>query len=161
VGKEACNVLFDFYAFHYTTIQPLVSYEEVPVKSFARNLSGDSQTFISNAEKVIEPALVMVDTDIPSFGFIYGVYARHFSGIGVVIYHSKTMGIVTVDKNIVPTSVSDVNLEFASNLMNIPGDIVYIHPIHNYALVEYDPTTLDPARVAAVRAVVLFPQPTL
>jgi hypothetical protein len=101
------------------------------------------------------------NTDIPSSGFIDGVYARHFSGTGVVIYHSKTMGIVAVDKNTVPTSVSDVNLEFASNLMNIPGDVVFLHPIHNYALVAYDPAALGPAGAAAVRAAVLCPQPAL
>jgi hypothetical protein len=148
-------------AFHYTTIQPPVSDEEVPVKLFVSNLNSDSQTFISNAEKVIEPALVMVDTDMPSSGFIDGVYARHFSRTGMVVYHSKTMGIVAVDKDTMPISVSDVNLEFASNLMNIPGDVVFLHPIHSYALIAYDSSALGPTGAAAVRAAVLCPQPAL
>jgi hypothetical protein len=52
-------------------------------------------------------------------------------------------------------------LAFAAYPMEIPGQVVFLHPVHNYALVAYDPAALGPAGAAAVRAAALLPEPAL
>lgn len=52
-----------------------------------------------------------------------GVHAQHFSGTGVIIYHSHSMGLVAVDKNTVAVSASDVMLSFAAYPIEIPGEV--------------------------------------
>jgi len=83
------------------------------------------------------------------------VYARHFSGTGVVVYHSETMGIVAVDRNTVSIFVSDVMLAFAAYPVEILGEVVFLHLVQNYALIVYDPMALGPSGAAAARAIVL------
>jgi len=113
------------------------------------------------AEQLIEPTLVMFEVHIPPSSMLDGVHAQHFFGTGVVVYHSTTMGLVAVDKNTVAISVSDVMLAFAAYPMEIPAEVVFLHPVHNYALVAYDPAALGPAGAAAVRAAALLPEPAL
>lgn len=115
----------------------------------------------SAAEQLIEPTLVMFEVHIPPSSMLDGVHAQHFFGTGVVVYHSTTMGLVAVDKNTVAISVSDVMLAFAAYPMEIPAEVVFLHPVHNYALVAYDPAALGPAGAAAVRAAALLPEPAL
>ena len=73
----------------------------------------------SVAEHIIELTLIMVEVDISLIFMIDGVHAQHFSGTGVVIYHSKTMEIVVVDRYIVPISLSYVMLSFAAYSIEI------------------------------------------
>ena len=60
-------------------------------------------------ERIIEPTRVMVVVDTPLICMIDGVQAQHFSGTGVVVYHSETMRIVLVDRYTVPVSISDAS----------------------------------------------------
>ncbi|KAG8373783.1 hypothetical protein BUALT_Bualt11G0061000 [Buddleja alternifolia] len=117
-------------------------------------------TNASVAERVIEPTLVMLEVHVPSSCMLDGVHSQHFFGTGVIIYHSQTMGLVAVDKNTVAVSVSDVMLSFAAYPIEIPGEVVFLHPIHNYALVAYDPSALG-AGASVVRAAELVPEPVL
>jgi len=114
-----------------------------------------------SAEKVIEPSLVRVEVDIPTSSLLDGVQSKHRSQTGVVIYHSETVGIVAIDKNTVGTSIADAILSFAGYQKEIPGQVVFLHPAHNYALVAYDPAALGPSRDVAVRAASLLPEPAL
>ncbi|KAL3526974.1 hypothetical protein ACH5RR_011630 [Cinchona calisaya] len=115
----------------------------------------------SVAERVIEPTLVMFEVHVPSSCMIDGVHSQHFFGTGVIIYHSQTMGLVAVDKNTVAVSVSDVMLSFAAFPMEIPGEVVFLHPVHNFALVAYDPSALGAVGASMVRAAELLPEPAL
>ncbi|KAF8390023.1 hypothetical protein HHK36_024544 [Tetracentron sinense] len=115
----------------------------------------------SIAERVIEPTLVMLEVHVPPSCMLDGVHSRHFFGTGVIIYHSQNMGLVAVDKNTVAISVSDVMLSFAAFPMEIPGEVVFLHPVHNYALVAYDPSALGAAGASVVRAAELLPEPAL
>ncbi|XP_057831090.2 protease Do-like 7 [Cryptomeria japonica] len=115
----------------------------------------------SIAEQVIEPTLVMFEVHIPPSSMLDGVHAQHFFGTGVVVYHSATMGLVAVDKNTVAISVSDVMLAFSAYPIEIPAEVVFLHPVHNYALVAYDPSALGSTGAAAVRAAILLPEPAL
>lgn len=115
----------------------------------------------SMAEKVIEPTLVMFEVHIPPSSLLDGVCGHHFFGTGVIVYHSQNLGLVAVDKNTVAIPVSDVMLSFSAYPVEIPAEVVFLHPVHNFALVAYDPAGLGPAGAAAVQAAVLLAEPPL
>ncbi|KAJ0753926.1 putative htrA2 peptidase [Helianthus annuus] len=115
----------------------------------------------SVAERVIEPTLVMLTVSVPSSCMVDGVNRQYFTGTGVIIYHSEEMGLVAVDKNTVAISASDVMLSFAALPIEIPGEVVFLHPVHNYALIAYDPSVIEPAGNSLVRAAQLLPEPAL
>ncbi|XVF20639.1 hypothetical protein REPUB_Repub12eG0018500 [Reevesia pubescens] len=115
----------------------------------------------SIAERVIEPTLVMFEVHVPPSCMLDGVHSQHFFGTGVIIYHSHSMGLVAVDKNTVAISASDVMLSFAAYPIEIPGEVVFLHPVHNYALVAYDPSALGTVGASVVRAAELLPEPAL
>ncbi|XP_042032900.1 protease Do-like 7 [Salvia splendens] len=117
-------------------------------------------TNTSVAERAIEPTLVMMEVHVPSSCMLDGVHSQHFFGTGLIIYHSKTMGLIAVDKNTAAVSVSDVMLSFAAYPIEIPGEVVFLHPVHNFALVAYDPSALGPG-ASVVRAAELLPEPAL
>ncbi|KAK9061958.1 hypothetical protein SSX86_019142 [Deinandra increscens subsp. villosa] len=113
------------------------------------------------AEHEIEPTLVMFEVFVPSSCMLDGVHSQHFFGTGVIIHHSENMGLVAVDRNTVAISASDIMLSFAAFPVEIPGEVVFLHPVHNYALVAYDPSALGSAGTSAVRAAQLLPEPAL
>ncbi|KAJ0556986.1 putative htrA2 peptidase [Helianthus annuus] len=115
----------------------------------------------SVAEREIEPTLVMFEVFVPSSCMLDGVHSQHFFGTGVIVHHSENMGLVAVDKNTVAISASDIMLSFAAFPVEIPGEVVFLHPVHNYALVAYDPSALGAAGASAVRAAQLLPEPAL
>ncbi|KAG6512378.1 protease Do-like 7 isoform X1 [Zingiber officinale] len=118
------------------------------------------RTNASIAEQAIEPTLVMFEVHVPPSCMIDGVHSQHFFGTGVIVHHSETMGLAAVDKNTVAVSVSDVMLSFAAYPMEIPGEVVFLHPVHNYALVAYDPSALG-VGASSVHAAELLPEPAL
>nr|XP_009790760.1 PREDICTED: protease Do-like 7 isoform X4 [Nicotiana sylvestris] len=115
----------------------------------------------SVAERVIEPTLVMFEVHVPSSCMLDGVHSQHFLGTGVIVYHSETMGLVAVDKNTVAVPVSDVMISFAAFPIEIPAEVVFLHPFHNFALVAYDPSALGAACASVIRAAELLPEPAL
>ncbi|GAB4832400.1 Protease Do-like 7 [Ancistrocladus abbreviatus] len=117
-------------------------------------------TNASVAESVIEPTLVMFEVHVPPSCMLDGVHSQHFFGTGVIIHHSQNMGLVAVDKNTVAISACDIMLSFAAFPIEIPGEVVFLHPVHNYALVAYDPSALG-SGASLVRAAELLPEPPL
>ncbi|KAG7580499.1 Peptidase S1 PA clan [Arabidopsis suecica] len=115
----------------------------------------------SLAERAIEPALVMFEVHVPPPCSLDGVHSQHFFGTGIIIYHSSSMGLAVVDKNTVVISASDVMLSFAAFPVEIPGEVVFLHPVHNYALIAYNPSAMDPASASVIRAAELLPEPAL
>ena len=113
---------------------------------------------------------------------IDGTAGASFEGIGLVVDTAK--GLVIVDRNTVPASLGDVQLSFGASLqvacsllsssaarrarrappapsslflsLQVPARVEYIHPLHNLAVVSYDPQAL--ANVP-VRAATLAPPP--
>jgi hypothetical protein len=67
---------------------------------------------------------------------VSGVADRYYYGTGLVADAGR--GWVVVDRNTVPVGMGDVRLTFAGSL-EIPGRVEYIHPLHNLAVVSYDP----------------------
>jgi S1-C subfamily serine protease len=98
----------------------------------------------------LAPSLVMVTFDMPYS--VSGITDRNYHGTGVVVDAAR--GLVVVDRNTVPVAVGDVTVTFAGTVQ-VPGHVVYIHPLHNFAMVAYDPKLIG---TTAVRAAHLAPR---
>ncbi len=89
---------------------------------------------IANA---IAPSLVIVTFDLPYT--LSGVSDRHYYGTGLIV--DKERGYVLVDRNTVPIAIGDVTVTFAGSL-EVKGKIEQLHPLHNFAIVSYDPKSI-------------------
>jgi S1-C subfamily serine protease len=101
---------------------------------------------------------VLVNFDMPYT--VSGVADRYYYGTGLVADAER--GWVVVDRNTVPVSMGDVRLTFAGSL-EIPGRVEYIHPLHNLAVVSYDPKLLGdtPVKSATFETKNLVPGQTV
>jgi len=93
----------------------------------------------------VAPALVKVSFSIPYPA--ENVYARNFTGVGLVV--DTDQGIIAVDRNTVPIALGDVDLTFFGST-EMTGRVVFVHPRHNIALVQYDTALLGNASVQAL-----------
>ncbi|MBS0578416.1 MAG: trypsin-like peptidase domain-containing protein [Proteobacteria bacterium] len=94
----------------------------------------------------LAPSLAMVTFDMPYS--VSGITERNYHGTGLVVDAER--GLVVVDRNTVPVSVGDVSVTFAGTVQ-VPGRVVYIHPLHNFAVVAYDPKLLGTTPVKSAR----------
>ena len=85
----------------------------------------------------IAPSLVLVTFDLPYT--LSGVSERHYYGTGIIV--DKERGYVVVDRNTVPIAIGDVKITFAGSL-EVDGKIEQLHPLHNFAMVSYDPKSI-------------------
>lgn len=108
-----------------------------------------STQFVAQADKSLERiarSLVLVNFDMPySFS---GISERHYYGTGLVI--DAEQGLVIVDRNTVPEAMGDVRLTFAASV-EVPGRVEFVHPLHNLAVLSYDPAALGDTPVIAAR----------
>jgi len=93
----------------------------------------------------LSSSIVSVQFDIPYN--INGVEESHYYGAGLII--NKADGLVLVDRNTVPISPGDVRLVFAGAL-DIPAKVIFIHPLHNFAIVQYRPEWLGETQVEQI-----------
>jgi pro-apoptotic serine protease NMA111 len=93
----------------------------------------------------LAPSLVYVKFDMPYA--VDGIGETHYVGAGVVVDAAK--GLVVVDRDTVPVSMGDVKITFASAL-EVPGKVVYVNPLHDLAVVQYDPKLIGKTPVKAV-----------
>jgi S1-C subfamily serine protease len=93
-----------------------------------------------------EDALVSINFTSPYS--IQGRTGKNFaSGTGVVV--DSAQGLVVVPRTVVFSSLGDVKLIF-DNREEISGKVEYLHPLHNLALVSYDPQLLAGIAVAQI-----------
>lgn len=100
--------------------------------------NGDPRT------KILAPSLVMVTFDMPYT--VSGVADRYYHGTGLIVDTER--GLVIVDRNTVPVSLGDVSMTFAGSV-EVPGRVVYVHPLHNFTVVQYDPALIGDTNVEA------------
>ena len=92
------------------------------------------------------PSLVFVEFNMPYS--VSGVTERNYHGTGVVL--DPVRGLVAVDRNTVPVALGDVRLTFAGTVQ-VDGTVEYVHPLHNLAVVRYDPRQLGTTPVKGVK----------
>eukprot|EP01117_Protostelium_nocturnum_P007589 TRINITY_DN2719_c0_g1_i1.p1 TRINITY_DN2719_c0_g1~~TRINITY_DN2719_c0_g1_i1.p1 ORF type:complete len:1013 (+),score=348.65 TRINITY_DN2719_c0_g1_i1:181-3219(+) len=85
----------------------------------------------------IVKSMVMVSFHIPYV--IDGGSSDNYLGSGLIIDAER--GLVLVDQNTVPLVLGDLLISFSSTV-EIPAKIRYIHPIHNFGILQYDPKLL-------------------
>lgn len=78
------------------------------------------------------------------------MYAQHFSGMGLVV--DAQAGLVAVDRNTVPITLGDARLVFFESL-EVPARVVFVHPLHNVALLSYDTGQLGEVKLEPPRLV--------
>ena len=91
------------------------------------------------------PSLVHVRYDMPYV--VSGVNGQHYYGAGLIVDTER--GWVVVDRNTVPETMGDAVLTFNGTL-EITARVAAIHPVHNLAVLQYDPALLGdtPLRAA-------------
>jgi pro-apoptotic serine protease NMA111 len=102
----------------------------------------------SNDQRANELAasLVLVTFDMPFS--LAGITERNYHGTGVIVDTER--GLVVVDRNTVPVAAGDVRITFGGSI-EVPGKVEYVHPLHNLAVVSFDPKALDGTPIRAVR----------
>ena len=96
----------------------------------------------------LAPSLVTIDFDMPYS--VSGVTERHYHGTGVIVDTKR--GLVVTDRNTVPVAMGDVRITF-DDTVEVPGKVVFIHPLHNLAVVSYDPKLIGDTPVRAAHFV--------
>jgi S1-C subfamily serine protease len=94
----------------------------------------------------LQPSLVFLNFDMPYS--ISGITERNYHGTGLIVDAQR--GLVVTDRNTVPVSLGDVRITFAG-AMEVPGKVVFVHPLHNLAIISYDPATIGTTPVRAAR----------
>ena len=104
--------------------------------------------------QAIAPSLVMVNYDMPYT--LSGISERRYYGTGLIV--DTEQGLVIVDRNTVPEAMGDVRITFAGEL-EVVGNVKYIHPTHNIAVVSYDPELIGDTPVRAAKLNTRIPDP--
>eukprot|EP01136_Pigoraptor_vietnamica_P045741 Opistho-1_new@24078 len=103
-----------------------------------RPIEPASTTFcgLSNckAAEAVQSSCVSVTFDVPHC--VSGIAGTNYTGFGLVVDAEK--GLVLVDRNTVPTTIGDVVISFGGSF-EIPAKPIFLHPVHNFAIVQYDP----------------------
>jgi len=94
----------------------------------------------------LAPSLVQLTFDMPFS--LAGISERNYHGTGLIVDAER--GLVVTDRNTVPLSLGDVRLTFGGSL-EIPGKVVYVHPLHNLAVVSYDPKLIGSTPVKSAQ----------
>jgi S1-C subfamily serine protease len=106
-------------------------------------------TFATSADKLangLANSLVLVGFDMPFS--VAGITERNYHGTGVIVDAER--GLVVVDRNTVPVAPGDVRLTFGGSI-EVPGKVEYVHPLHNLAIVSYDPVLLAGSDIRPAR----------
>ena len=96
----------------------------------------------------LAPSLVMVTFDMPYS--ISGVTEKNYHGTGLIVDAKR--GLVVVDRNTVPVAMGDVRITF-NGTIEVPGKVEFVHPLHNIAVVSYDPKSIGDTPVRAATLV--------
>jgi len=128
-----------------------------PEDTKVQPLKPATTTFAKSADPIVNklaPSLVLVNFDMPYS--VSGITERNYYGTGLIVDAGR--GLVVVDRNTVPGPIGDIRLTFAGTI-EIPGRVEYIHPLHNLAMISYDPALIGatPARSAVLKPIEVHP----
>lgn len=133
------------------------SCESAPPGPAASRAAGGSARFEPHKDpraQRLAPSLAFITFDIPYR--LDGVAGNHYVGTGLVL--DAAQGLIVTDRNTVPVAMGDVRLTFAGAL-EIPGKVIFVHPVHSLAFIQYDPALLGdtPVKSATLRSEALTP----
>ena len=94
----------------------------------------------------VSRSLVMVQSNLPYF--VDGQAFPSYSGTGLVV--DAENGLVVTDRNTVPIKMAQVSLTFAG-VAEVPAEILFIHPLHSFALLKYDTKLLKDSEIRSAR----------
>ncbi|MFM7066404.1 MAG: trypsin-like peptidase domain-containing protein [Gammaproteobacteria bacterium] len=97
----------------------------------------------------LAPSLVVVNYTLPYSSS--GVTERSFNGTGLLVDAAR--GLVVVDRNTVPVAIGDARLIFGG-AVEVPAQVLYLHPLHNLAVLAFDPAAIGATPVRAASLVV-------
>ena len=89
------------------------------------------------AARRLAPSLAAVTFDMPFQ--VSGIGDRNYRGAALVVDAER--GLAITDRNTVPVPLGDARLTFAG-AVEIPARVVYVHPLHNLVVLQYDPALL-------------------
>lgn len=64
------------------------------------------------------------------------------AGCGFVVHHSDALGLIVIDRNTVAISAGDIRLSFGAHPAEISARVRFLHPLHNFAILSYNPADL-------------------
>ncbi|MEM7257792.1 MAG: trypsin-like peptidase domain-containing protein, partial [Pseudomonadota bacterium] len=108
--------------------------------------------YTDNRIQSVAPSLVRLSFDIPYA--VDNVYAKSFTGVGLVVDAER--GLVVTDRNTVPVELGDLEITFFSTY-KLPGKVVFLHPLHNIAILQYDPALLGDVSIDTLELADSFP----
>jgi pro-apoptotic serine protease NMA111 len=123
--------------------------QDLPAGASPKPVSPGSTTFPGNADPLITklaPSLVHLKFDMPYP--VSGITERNYHGTGLIVDAAR--GLVVTDRNTVPVALGDVRITFAGAI-EVPGKVEYVHPLHNLAIVSYDPALIGTTPVKAAK----------
>ncbi|KAH9108654.1 hypothetical protein AeMF1_016183 [Aphanomyces euteiches] len=97
-------------------------------------------------EASLAPSLVTVEYDRPFS--INSQNMSNYRGTGLVLDAAK--GLVVVDRNTVTDRLGDVTVTFANTLV-VPATVRFVHPVHNFAIVQYDPALIGKTPIQSAK----------
>lgn len=125
---------------------PCVLSPEPPAPSAPEPVNIEFPAGTTRAGRALARSLVTVHFEIPYP--TSGVKNTNYRGAGIVIDAER--GLVLTDRDTVPVLLGDLEISFAGQL-RVPGSVRYLHPVHNLAIVQYDPAHLQGTQVRAAR----------
>lgn len=96
----------------------------------------------------LAPSLVLVTFDMPYS--VSGVTEKNYHGTGLIVDAQR--GLVVIDRNTVPLAMGDVRITF-NGTVEVPGKVEFIHPLHNLAVVSYDPRSIGDTPVRSAKLI--------
>jgi len=114
-----------------------------------------------DADAALRACLATVEVHIPAVALADGVHSRAFTGAALVVALTPTLGLAAVDRNTVPVAAADIRLAFGGAPVEAAAHPCFLHPLHNVALLAFDPASLPPSARAAIAAATLDTAPLL
>ncbi|KAL9105433.1 MAG: hypothetical protein Q9227_009394 [Pyrenula ochraceoflavens] len=125
--------------------EPLAAAAPEPRNASFIQLDGVSQPAVAD----IVRSFVRISCNMPVK--LDGYPQARKTGFGVVV--DAENGLVVVSRAIVPYDLCDINVTVADSII-VEGKVLFLHPLQNYAIVQYDPSLVK----APVQSAVLAPQ---
>ncbi|KAL4420764.1 hypothetical protein ABPG75_010420 [Micractinium tetrahymenae] len=123
--------------------------------------AADANSWRLLLEEQLRCGLVLVDVEIPLVALADGVHSRSFSGCGMIVHQSDALGLVVVDRNTVTIGCGDVMLSFGAFPAEVSARVRFLHPLHNFSILSYDPRQLSEEARRLIRPLRLSPSPPL